>query len=249
MLHMHHDVLVLIEPSLFSHIRDTVSSVGAVRGNVMPGTNTKPKGVCYFRHALALDERRVKFEPEFVCGGAGYDPDAPPDSPDTQLIVVDAPGSSRPAVDLPQADAQQNASRPQIKEVWFAGCHSDMWVPFLIFRLGANWSRSEYSGGGNRTNNGKRDNKAKKRGNGEKRNSGVETPRSVDASAIPFLWLASEGAIMGLRHLDVQQWRVHPDLEDLKLVKPSESMGLLWKPFELLPIKRLTYEDSEKSTR
>jgi len=27
------------------------------------------KHVCYFRHALALDERRVKFLPEYAYGG------------------------------------------------------------------------------------------------------------------------------------------------------------------------------------
>lgn len=112
-----------------------------------------------------------------------------------------------------------------------------------------------FRGGGNRTNNGKGDSKVESRGDnekpdgeveGEKQESGVKKPRSVDASAIPFLWLASEGAIMGLRHLEVEQWRVHPDLEDLKLVKPSESMSGMWRLFELFPIKRLTYEDSKK---
>ena len=72
--------------------RDTVSSVGVIRGKSLPGTNEfDPDSVCYFRHALALDERRVKFLPEYVCGGETYD-------------------SSR------------------VKEVWFAGCHSDMCV-------------------------------------------------------------------------------------------------------------------------
>jgi len=47
------------------------------------------KHVCSFRQALALDELRVKFLPEFANGGA-------------------AP------------------SGEHIKEVWFAGSHSDM---------------------------------------------------------------------------------------------------------------------------
>lgn len=50
------------------------------------------KHVCVFRHALALDELRVKFLPEYASGGNGPDAD--------------------PGVD--------------IKEVWFAGSHSDM---------------------------------------------------------------------------------------------------------------------------
>lgn len=49
--------------------------------------------ICYFRHALALDERRVKFLPEYVFGGR------------TDLVNDD-----------------------HVKEVWFAGSHSDVSV-------------------------------------------------------------------------------------------------------------------------
>lgn len=48
---------------------DTVSSVGFVRGKNLSGTIDGMKHVCFFRHALALDERRVKFLPEYACGG------------------------------------------------------------------------------------------------------------------------------------------------------------------------------------
>ncbi|KDR67100.1 hypothetical protein GALMADRAFT_80066 [Galerina marginata CBS 339.88] len=68
---------------------DTVSSVGIFRGRRLPETITGMKHVCYFRQALALDELRVKFLPEFANGGA-------------------AP------------------SGENIKEVWFAGSHSDI---------------------------------------------------------------------------------------------------------------------------
>jgi hypothetical protein len=50
--------------------------------------------VCVFRHALALDELRVKFLPEYANGGGG-----PPNR---------VPGKT------------------DVKEVWFAGSHSDM---------------------------------------------------------------------------------------------------------------------------
>lgn len=43
--------------------RDTVSSV------VLPAIADGMNHVCYFRHALALDERRVKFLPEYVNQG------------------------------------------------------------------------------------------------------------------------------------------------------------------------------------
>ncbi|KZV61057.1 hypothetical protein PENSPDRAFT_316009 [Peniophora sp. CONT] len=54
---------------------DTVSSIGMVRSRKpLPGTVEGMKHVCFFRHALALDERRVKFLPEYACGGAGPSP-------------------------------------------------------------------------------------------------------------------------------------------------------------------------------
>lgn len=53
-------------------IRDTVSSVGVVRGKNLPGTASFNNSVCYFRHALAMDEQRVKFLPEYICGGESY---------------------------------------------------------------------------------------------------------------------------------------------------------------------------------
>jgi uncharacterized protein (DUF2235 family) len=55
--------------------RDTVSSVGIIREKSFPGTSEHDDNICHFRHALALDERRVKFMPEYVCGGAGHEPE------------------------------------------------------------------------------------------------------------------------------------------------------------------------------
>ncbi|KAG1784570.1 uncharacterized protein HD556DRAFT_1205793, partial [Suillus plorans] len=49
----------------FICVWDTVSSVGVVRGKTLPSTTDGDHHMCYFRHALALDERRVKFLPEF----------------------------------------------------------------------------------------------------------------------------------------------------------------------------------------
>ena len=53
---------------------------------------------CKFRHALALDERRVKFSPEYVNGGLG---------PDIN-------------------DSEGGRVGGDVKEVWFSGTHSDM---------------------------------------------------------------------------------------------------------------------------
>ncbi|KAJ8486744.1 hypothetical protein ONZ45_g14577 [Pleurotus djamor] len=74
---------------------DTVSSIGLLRGKSLPETVSGMGHVCSFRHALALDERRVKFQPEYVNGGLG---------------------------------PHEGNSRGDVKEVWFAGTHSDVYV-------------------------------------------------------------------------------------------------------------------------
>ncbi|EJD54254.1 WD40 repeat-like protein [Auricularia subglabra TFB-10046 SS5] len=75
---------------------DTVSSVGFVRDKTLPMTTEGMGHVCYFRHALALHECRVKFLPEYANGGDG-----------------------------PSARAT-GGSQPHTKEVWFTGSHSDI---------------------------------------------------------------------------------------------------------------------------
>lgn len=69
---------------------------------MLPRTIEGMKHVCYFRHALALDERRVKFLPEYSYGGRTTPPAQPQDS---------------------KKSARKLA---HTKEVWFAGTHSDV---------------------------------------------------------------------------------------------------------------------------
>ncbi|KAK7682428.1 hypothetical protein QCA50_014633 [Cerrena zonata] len=73
----------------FVGVWDTVSAIGIIHGKPLPFTTTGMTNVCLFRHALALDERRVKFIPEYY---------------------------------YPNDEAQL----PDIKEVWFVGCHGDI---------------------------------------------------------------------------------------------------------------------------
>lgn len=75
----------------FIGVWDTVSSVGVVRGKTLPATTDGDHHMCYFRHALALDERRVKFLPEYIHGAK-----------------------------------TEGSHSERIKEVWFAGSHSDV---------------------------------------------------------------------------------------------------------------------------
>ncbi|KAF9234714.1 hypothetical protein BU15DRAFT_52235 [Melanogaster broomeanus] len=53
----------------FVGVWDTVSSVGIGRNNTLPCTTSSCEHICYLRHALALDERRVRFLPEYAYGG------------------------------------------------------------------------------------------------------------------------------------------------------------------------------------
>jgi hypothetical protein len=59
--------------------------------------------VCLFRHALALDERRVKYLPEYAHGGLSA-------------------GDGLTVLKTLKGDFEER----QVKEVWFAGTHSDV---------------------------------------------------------------------------------------------------------------------------
>ncbi|KAG2344732.1 hypothetical protein BDR05DRAFT_961650 [Suillus weaverae] len=86
----------------FIGVWDTVSSVGIRKEKILPSTDTCDH-ICYFRQGLALDERRVKFLPEYVYGGMS-------DRPQSQLV--------QHPKDVVKED--------NVKEVWFAGSHSDV---------------------------------------------------------------------------------------------------------------------------
>ncbi|KAJ2935963.1 hypothetical protein H1R20_g1129, partial [Candolleomyces eurysporus] len=88
----------------FVGVWDTVSSIGIARGKrMLPLTTEGMTHVCYFRHALALDERRVKFLPEYAWGGTTLPP---------ELGFVGVGHNDR--------------ARPHTLEIWFPGTHSDI---------------------------------------------------------------------------------------------------------------------------
>ena len=122
-----------------------MSSVGIARSKYMlPGTIDGMKHVCYFRHALALDERRVKFLPEYAYGGtstssvATVDPepsqeDNPPTGNTDGPIANNEQSNDSAHIDKEAIDENRSATkvkstgrRPHTLEVWFAGTHSDM---------------------------------------------------------------------------------------------------------------------------
>ncbi|KAH9485826.1 hypothetical protein JR316_0002741 [Psilocybe cubensis] len=95
---------------------DTVSSVGVLKGENLPETTNGMKHVCAFRHALALDELRVKFLPEYANGGEG--PPPPPQA--SQSSDTFNPFHNT------KSTTQGRKHGGNIKEVWFAGSHSDV---------------------------------------------------------------------------------------------------------------------------
>lgn len=122
---------------MLKYFRDTVSSVGITRRKSFPLTR-EVGHICFFRHALALDERRVKFLPEYVRGGAG-----PPRETTAKEATTDkkhktntgtlgAPQSNKLEQSgdigrkVPAQQPTKVTAKLRVKEVWFPGNHSDM---------------------------------------------------------------------------------------------------------------------------
>ena len=103
---------------------------------MLPRTIDGMKHVCYFRHALALDERRVKFLPEYAYGGTTKDPNSVEDKnlarvfesleSDLKKGSSENASSKNSNIDSSQTTQQKTRDRKQTLEVWFPGTHSDM---------------------------------------------------------------------------------------------------------------------------
>ena len=162
-----------------------------IRGKSLPGTTEfDPGNVCYFRHALALDECRVKFLPKYVCGGETY-------------------------------EEKGSGATSRVKEVWFAGCHSDMCISsFTQPTYACISNRCWHSGGGSMKNT------------------------ELNNAAVPVIWMGNEALFAGLK-LTVS--RVVWDWNTLEQTRPKESLTWVWRFFELLPFRRLSYDKSGKT--
>ncbi|KAF4618325.1 hypothetical protein D9613_011564 [Agrocybe pediades] len=119
--------------------RDTVSSIGIVRGKKpLPGTIEGMGHVCFFRHALALDEQRVKFLPEYAYGSSTLPPNRQGSSETVERSSTDTAEKVPARKNTSETDGQLSTTtsenlvksvtnpRPQCSEVWFAGTHSDI---------------------------------------------------------------------------------------------------------------------------
>ncbi|KAF9227008.1 hypothetical protein BS17DRAFT_441298 [Gyrodon lividus] len=119
----------------FVGVWDTVSSVGLVRGDVFLSTSSSAAHACHFRHALALDERRVKFMPEYFHEmNVQDDKNAENGKGKKSKYIIEKSGvaadkGKAPEVEDPKTiDVEKSSDfkSSEIKEVWFAGSHSDV---------------------------------------------------------------------------------------------------------------------------
>ena len=124
--------------------RDTVASVGII-GKELPFTGTN-SAIRVFRHALALDEHRVKFLPNFYhnsqvvepqeaeVSGSLYLPGLPKTISDFGQKNVDGVPVVNPRMRKHRSESERweatiNAKtgiKTDALEVWFAGCHCDI---------------------------------------------------------------------------------------------------------------------------
>ena len=105
---------------------------------MLPRTVDGMKHVCFFRHALALDERRVKFLPEYAYGGSATC-EKPDDKNPSSVHHGSSEKGNDPSTmnegetkkDISTCDDSRGMNKVTVKhphtlEVWFAGTHSDM---------------------------------------------------------------------------------------------------------------------------
>ncbi|EJC98207.1 uncharacterized protein FOMMEDRAFT_161959 [Fomitiporia mediterranea MF3/22] len=106
----------------------TVASVG-IAGKELPfATVSVDRGLRIFRQALALDECRVKFTPNFKLTKAGTPSELKVEGADARETLEKEAGGE----DAPNGPYRGTTYSPRllhenpVREVWFAGCHSDV---------------------------------------------------------------------------------------------------------------------------
>jgi len=105
---------------------DTVSSTGLLYSKQLPFTSSTTV-IKTFRHALALDEHRSRFQPN-VWHRIAPNKAAAMLDPQHSSPVEGHPSPMPPVLQLPGEQASQPVRRPptDVLEVWFSGCHSDI---------------------------------------------------------------------------------------------------------------------------
>ncbi|KAH9070710.1 hypothetical protein EDB83DRAFT_359405 [Lactarius deliciosus] len=104
-------------PIEFVGVWDTVASVGFITGKTLPFADVNTT-IRVFRQALALDEHRAKFLPNLYHHSAPKQP---------SVIVVDPNGDAKPQPSQDTVPGRRDEIyETDVKEVWFAGCHTDV---------------------------------------------------------------------------------------------------------------------------
>lgn len=123
----------------FIGVWDTVASVGMISGSTLPFV-TSNTAIRTFRHALSLDERRCKFEPNTYHRAAPNLNGAKKD-PEHATPVIKQNGERRQSLQQPKKsvhdklrfkpdpapfEEDEEGDPCDALEVWFSGCHSDV---------------------------------------------------------------------------------------------------------------------------
>jgi uncharacterized protein (DUF2235 family) len=125
-------------------IRDTVCSVGFIP-RYLPFV-TSNSSIQYFRHALALDERRAKFMPNYH---RSWVHDEDPSSAEEGAVSPTTPNESESKKQKKNTRGRQRTSQEQLEEsinrstgrktdsleVWFAGAHAGQHQRVYLLRV------------------------------------------------------------------------------------------------------------------
>lgn len=74
---------------------------------------------------------------------------------------------------------------------------------------------------------------------------GSTSNTELNNAAVPVLWMGNEAMVAGLK---LGQSRVVWDWDKLRETWPTESLSFVWRLFEILPFKRLSYVDDKRVT-
>ena len=109
-----------------SRCRETVFSVGVIPHH-LPFTRSNTS-IRHFRHAISLDEHRAKFQPNYFhrLTDSDHEGTKPGDMPrSNQHRPFYYSGHHYKA----HTEEEKDVTRPDVREVWFAGCHCGMCNP------------------------------------------------------------------------------------------------------------------------
>jgi len=103
---------------------DTVSSVGFIPKR-LPFTRSNTN-VRYFRHAIALDEHRARFQPNFWNRPTAEQLQLGVKAGEMPKSHRRTPSKHKSQHELEREYTEGGDCQTQIEEVWFAGCHCDV---------------------------------------------------------------------------------------------------------------------------